>query len=183
MRKAEVAGTGALALPMIVTVDPADAQALTSPPPEPPGSSNLPELPGIDLVDSPNRGRSHDAGGGRTPTRVSGRTELPRTGADIDQMVAAGLAATAGGAALVLWSAHAESKSVAPGPTDPNRSPRRPASPAELVRAAAARQARLIAGGASRPPSSRSSRWARRHRWRSGNPRPLAGMPRARSRR
>jgi hypothetical protein len=42
--------------------------------------------------------------------RASGRTELPRTGADIDRMVAAGLAATAGGAALVLWSADVQPK-------------------------------------------------------------------------
>jgi hypothetical protein len=51
---------------------------------------------------------------------VTGRTELPRTGADIDRLVAAGLAATAGGAALVLWSAdvrpYAAPKSADPEP-------------------------------------------------------------------
>ena len=36
------------------------------------------------------------------------RTELPRTGMDLDRFVVAGLAATAGGAALVLWSADAK---------------------------------------------------------------------------
>ena len=41
--------------------------------------------------------------------QVAGRTELPRTGVELDHLVAAGLAATAGGAALVLWSADAES--------------------------------------------------------------------------
>jgi hypothetical protein len=50
---------------------------------------------------------------------VSGRRELPRTGAAIDRMVATGLAATAGGAALVLWSADMKSKSAAPGPANP----------------------------------------------------------------
>jgi hypothetical protein len=43
---------------------------------------------------------------------VSSPRELPRTGADIDRLVAAGLAATAGGAALVLWSADARSRAV-----------------------------------------------------------------------
>ena len=95
---------------MIMTVDLADAQALTSPPPEPPGSSTKPEHP--------------QTGGARPPQRVprrreSARTELARTGADIDRLVAAGLAATAGGAALVLWSADMKSKSAAPGPANP----------------------------------------------------------------
>jgi hypothetical protein len=108
LRRVTVAGTGAFVVPIIVTVDPADAQALTSPPPEPPGSS-------------------HGSPGAETPTttvasptssHVSGRTELPRTGGDIDRLVAAGLAATAGGAALVLWSADIKSKSSAPTPAD-----------------------------------------------------------------
>ncbi|MGH9229306.1 MAG: twin-arginine translocation signal domain-containing protein [Acidimicrobiales bacterium] len=114
LRKAGVVGTGAFVVPMIVTVDPADAQALTSPPPEPPGRPDSPPV---------------DAGGGTasppgtqrasrpTGTRVTGRTELPRTGADLDRLVVAGLAATAGGAALVLWSA--EAKAAAPKPAEP----------------------------------------------------------------
>jgi hypothetical protein len=123
--KAAVAGTGAFAAPMIVTVDPADAQALTSPPPEPPGAKN-PASPAIDLnrpgTDAGADG-SRNAGGTRRPIGASGRTELPRTGADIDRMVAAGLAATAGGAALVLWSADTQSRpapeSPSPGAADP----------------------------------------------------------------
>ncbi|HKA85604.1 MAG TPA: hypothetical protein VKD21_17155 [Acidimicrobiales bacterium] len=87
------AGTAAFALPMIITVDPAGAQALNSPPPEPPGS-----------------GRERQA---------SRRTELPRTGNGLDRLVAAGLTATASGAALVLWSAELESRSAAPQPADP----------------------------------------------------------------
>jgi hypothetical protein len=120
LRKAVVAGTGVFAVPMIVTVDPADAQALTSPPPEPPGSSQ-PDTPGIDLTSSRRAGTpagSGTAAGSRTPAQASGRTELPRTGADLDRLVAAGLAATAGGAALVLWSANAQSPSVSPKPAD-----------------------------------------------------------------
>jgi hypothetical protein len=118
LRKAAVVGTGAFAAPMVVTVDPADAQALTSPPPEPPGPSTQPEPPGINLVSSPGAetpGAKDMRAAGR---RVAERTELPRTGADIDRLVAAGLAATAGGAALVLWSANAQPKSTAPRPTD-----------------------------------------------------------------
>ena len=112
LRRAAVAGTGAFVVPMIVTVDPADAQALTSPPPEPPGSSNESPAPTMNPASSAGQG---------SPRRVSGRTELPRTGADLDRLAAAGLAATAGGAALVLWSANAQSRSSPTGtePSDP----------------------------------------------------------------
>jgi hypothetical protein len=115
LRKAAVAGTGAFAVPMIVTVDPVDAQALTSPPPEPPGSSNHSQSPVVEPVNERATGASR--------RRAPGRTELPRTGADIDRMVVAGLAATAGGAALVLWSADAQSgrgpEPHSPGAADP----------------------------------------------------------------
>jgi hypothetical protein len=96
LRRVAVAGTGAIALPMIVTVDPADAQALTSPPPESPERSSRPGAP------APSR-RADRANS--VAARASGRTELPRTGANLDRLTAAGLAATASGAALVLWSA------------------------------------------------------------------------------
>jgi hypothetical protein len=109
LRRAAVAGTSAFAVPMIITVDPADAQALTSPPPEPPGSSN-----GSLGAETPTTTAAP-----RTPSRESDRTELPRTGADIDRIVAAGLTATAGGAALVLWSADMKSKSSAPRSPNP----------------------------------------------------------------
>lgn len=49
------------------------------------------------------------------------RTELARTGEDLDRLAVAGLAATAGGAALVLWSADAEAggaKEVTDAPSD-----------------------------------------------------------------
>ena len=115
----KVAGTGAFAVPMIVTVDPANAQALTSPPPEPPGSSTEPKSPGTDLKSSPGAGTPGAEDLRAAGRRVPRRTELPRTGADIDRLAAAGLAATAGGAALVLWSADIQSKSTAPRSTDP----------------------------------------------------------------
>jgi hypothetical protein len=109
LRKAAVAGTGAFVVPTIITVNPADAQALTSPPPEPPGR---PASPPVDLGNSP--GTAPPPATGAQPTAraagrpAAGRTELPRTGADLDRLIVAGLAATAGGAALVLWSAEAK---------------------------------------------------------------------------
>jgi len=108
MRKAAVAGTGAFVVPTIVTVDAADAQALTSPPPEPPGRPESPPVeedgfPGTVSRRAP--GTQPNLAAGR---RVTARMELPRTGANLDRLVAAGLAATAGGAALVLWSAEAK---------------------------------------------------------------------------
>jgi hypothetical protein len=99
---------------MIITVEPATAQAITSPPPQPPGSTG---------PESPVAGRESPAGSAAPPRaarpQASGRSELPKTGADIDRMVATGLAATAGGAALVLWSADMKSKSAAPRPAEP----------------------------------------------------------------
>jgi hypothetical protein len=44
MRRAAVVGTSAFVVPRIVTVDPADAQALTSPPPELPGRPDPPPV-------------------------------------------------------------------------------------------------------------------------------------------
>jgi hypothetical protein len=105
LRKAGVVGTGAFAVPMIITVDPADAQALTSPPPEPPGR---PESPQVDAGSGTASSPGTRQGTRATGSRVTRRTELPRTGADLDRLVVAGLAATAGGAALVLWSAEAK---------------------------------------------------------------------------
>jgi hypothetical protein len=123
LRKAAVGGTGAFAIPMIVSVDPADAQSVTSPPPEPPGAAKEPDAPGVDLVGSPGAGTGTTGDRGTTSRSVFGRTELPRTGADIDRMLTAGLAATAGGVALVLWSGDAQRTSTpeppSPGPADP----------------------------------------------------------------
>jgi hypothetical protein len=105
LRKAALAGTGAFALPMIVTVGPADAQALTSPPPESPERPSRPGTAGSSRPGAPallpRRRRANPV----AAQRADGRTELPRTGANLDRLTAAGLAATAGGAALVLWSA------------------------------------------------------------------------------
>jgi hypothetical protein len=112
MRKAAVVSTGAFVAPTIITVDAAEAQALTSPPPEPP---RRPSPPPSDVGSSPGtltpRATGTQPPAQATGSRATGRTELPRTGADLDRLVVAGLAATAGGAALVLWSAEAKSAS------------------------------------------------------------------------
>lgn len=121
LRKAAV-GSGAFVVPMIITVDPADARALTSPPPEPPGR---PESPPVDLGSSPATVSPPATGAQPSPraagTRVTGRTELARTGENLDRLAVAGLAATAGGAALVLWSADAKAggaKEATDSPSD-----------------------------------------------------------------
>ena len=116
LRKAAVAGTTAFAVPMIVTVDPAGAQAVTSPPPEPPGSS-------VPVTLRRGAWTSHPVASRRPAAPPHAAAELPRTGANLDRLVAAGLAATAGGAALVLWSADRKANPKptfdAPEPPDP----------------------------------------------------------------
>jgi hypothetical protein len=100
-------------VPTIITVDPADAAALNSPPPEPPGR---PESHPVEGGSEPCRVAAPATGAQPTPpavgSRVTGRAKLPRTGVDLDRLAAAGLAATAAGAAFVLWSA--EVKAGAP---------------------------------------------------------------------
>ncbi|HKA85661.1 MAG TPA: hypothetical protein VKD21_17465 [Acidimicrobiales bacterium] len=108
MRRAAVVGTGAFVVPTIITVDPADAQAVTSPPPEPPGK---PESPPV------TQGQGAPPEAQPAGRRVTTRTELPRTGANLDRLAVAGLAATAGGAALVLWSAEARKAAKPPETT------------------------------------------------------------------
>ena len=110
MRRAAVVGTGAFVVPTIITVDPADAQALTSPPPEPPGK---PESPPVSEGGGPGAQPQAQPAG----RRVTTRTELPRTGANLYRLAVAGLAATAGGAALVLWSADARKAATDPPDT------------------------------------------------------------------
>jgi hypothetical protein len=138
MRKAAVVGTGAFVTPTIITVDAAEAQALTSPPPEPPGR---PGSPPDDVGGAPGTVTPR-ATGTQPPaqaigSRAAGRTELPRTGADLDRLIVAGLAATAGGAALVLWSADAKATSSkiadSTSETSPVTGDRPPAIPRERL--------------------------------------------------
>jgi hypothetical protein len=105
MRKAAVVGSGAFVVPTIITVDPADAQSLTSPPPEPPQHESPPAEAGGSPGPRAQPAATQPSQAGRT--RTTTRTQLPRTGANLDRLAGAGLAATAGGAALVLWSAEA----------------------------------------------------------------------------
>ena len=120
LRRATIASSGAFAVPMIATVNTAAAPGLTRPHHEWRGSSNRPQSRAVEPVNEPAIGsgaQSTRTGGSRVSRRrVSGRTELPRTGADIDRNVTAGLATTAGGAALVLWSAKAQPR-PAQGPS------------------------------------------------------------------
>jgi hypothetical protein len=106
LRRAAVVGSGAFVVPTIITMAPAGAQEIVSPPPEPPTQPPPTEVGGTVTQQPPVQ-----VGGAVVMPQgaaVAGRTELPRTGVEIDALVAAGLAATAGGAALVLWSADSE---------------------------------------------------------------------------
>ncbi|MFP5255287.1 MAG: hypothetical protein ACLGI8_05485 [Acidimicrobiia bacterium] len=98
LRRAAVVGAGVWAVPTIISIDPAGAQAVTSPPPEPPV-----EVGGVTVRPSPTPGPA--VGSAQGGTQVQGRTVLARTGAEVDDLLVAGLACTAGGAALLLWSA------------------------------------------------------------------------------
>jgi hypothetical protein len=105
-------------VPVIVTMDPADAQTVTSPPPEPPGQR---EPQDSSQVGAPPRTEVTDR-----PVKEEGdRGELALTGMNLDHLAKAGLAATAGGAALMLWSADAKAAApkpaaAAPEPAEPD---------------------------------------------------------------
>lgn len=105
LRRAAAVGTGAFVVPTIITMEPAGAQEITSPPPEPPT-----EPPPGEVGGTIQRPPVEVGGAVVTPkgAQVAGRDQLPRTGTELDDLVAAGLAATAGGAALLLWSADAD---------------------------------------------------------------------------
>lgn len=135
--KAAIAGTAAIAVPTIVSVSPAGASTLVSPPPKPPTDPGEPVDP-----TKPEAGPPEDP-----PTEVRGITEvqaqvapssqanastvsgaqLPLTGVEVKDLVAGGLAATAGGAALMLWSADrgkvAQAAANLLGVTPPNPPP------------------------------------------------------------
>ena len=100
-------GAAAWAAPAIITMDPAGAAALTSPPPKPPDtevSAQTVEVRGAEVTAEPEV--ASDDGG-----------HLPFTGANLEQLTIAGLAATASGAAMHFWSARAGT--VGRQPVDP----------------------------------------------------------------
>jgi len=103
--RAGAVGAAAWAVPTIATMRPAAAAEVTSPPPEPPGPpppKTVPPPPTVtpeDLVPPP-------APSPRVvPTSATRAQSLPNTGTDPEKLLAAGLTAIAGGAALSLWSA------------------------------------------------------------------------------
>jgi len=108
LRRAATVGGAVWVVPSIITVDVASANGVTSPPPKPPT-----QVKGAVVVPEPSIGDPSIAanvdpataanGDPSTGASVAGRSELPRTGADLDDIAIAGLAATAGGAALRLW--------------------------------------------------------------------------------
>jgi len=113
---AAAAGGLAFVAPAIVTMKPAGASTMTSPPPRPPDPpaepATPPEVEGQTL-DPPAAGAPEPA---VAPAVASG--QLPFTGADVKELFATGLAATAAGTGMVLWSAE-RAKHVPPEATDP----------------------------------------------------------------
>jgi LPXTG-motif cell wall-anchored protein len=87
LRRAATAGTLAWAAPTILTMNAGSAAAMTSPPPGDIASRNDATAPRA-IAD-------------QAAARAG---QLPRTGADIDKLTAAGLTAAAGGGALLWWS-------------------------------------------------------------------------------
>jgi hypothetical protein len=110
---AAAAGGLAFAAPAIVTMKPAGASTLTSPPPRPPDPPDPPEVVG-ETVAAP--GVTPTAAPQVAPAVASG--QLPFTGGNVKEMFATGLAATGAGTAMVLWSAE-RAKHVPPEATGP----------------------------------------------------------------
>ena len=111
MLRAAVAGTVAFAVPTIVTMEPAGAAALTSPPPKPPVEVEVkPETvtaataaPAVEVATDP-----------ATAAKPQVKGTLAFTGANIDMLSRAGAAAVAGGGALHIWSTRAGARRVIP---------------------------------------------------------------------
>ena len=100
---AAAAGGLAFAVPAIVTMKPAGASTLTSPPPKPPDSPGEPVSPpevGGRTVAAPGTGAADP-----TVAPVVAGGQLPFTGANVKELTATGLAAAGAGTAMVLWSA------------------------------------------------------------------------------
>jgi hypothetical protein len=110
----------AFAAPAIVTMQPAGASTLTSPPPKPPdppvGPASPPAVAATDVADPPAAAPAAPA---VAPVVASG--QLPFTGASVKALAATGLAATAAGTAMVVWSAE-RAKNVPPDVTPPTTS-------------------------------------------------------------
>ena len=118
MARAVVVGGVAFAIPTIVTMSPAGAAALTSPPPE------VEVLPGTLL--NPGAGPAVEVAAAADPAvkpDVEVRGALAVTGAPIDVLLGAGAAAVAGGGALHTWSARAARRTPGVAETTPETTP------------------------------------------------------------
>lgn len=104
--KAAVAGTAAWAIPTIITMEPAGAAELTSPPPTPPEVEI--EVEGKTVIDPTPGETVIDPAQVATEPEVEVRGALAVTGAQITTLAGAGAAAIAGGGALHHWSARRE---------------------------------------------------------------------------
>jgi hypothetical protein len=110
LASAAAAGGLAFAVPAIVTMKPAGASTLTSPPPKPPDPPAERGTVTVKPESAPDVGGETaaapgGAGGGQpalAPVVAAG--QLPFTGASVKEMLAAGLAATGAGTAMVVWS-------------------------------------------------------------------------------
>lgn len=106
LRRAAVAGTGIWAAPMILSLDASSAAAMTSPPP-----AVVPtDLTPPNTIQSVQTTPPVQA----APAIQVKTQQLPRTGADIDKMTAAGLTALGGGGALLWWSNEVEQRLADP---------------------------------------------------------------------
>jgi LPXTG-motif cell wall-anchored protein len=109
LKRAATAGTVVWAAPTILTMSAASAAQLQSNPPRPPDLEARRETPPGPAAQA----TADQVAAARTGT-------LPRTGADIDKLTAAGLTAAAGGGALLWWSSELEKRAgdVPPVATD-----------------------------------------------------------------
>lgn len=121
MVRAAAVGTAAFAVPTIITMAPAGAAELTSPPPTPPPEVEVEvETKTVTLPVDPPLDPPVEVAAARPTAKpeVEVRGALALTGAPIDQLLGAGAAAVAGGGALHMWSARAARSAEAAGSVD-----------------------------------------------------------------
>lgn len=124
VRRAAVVAGAAWVAPTVISVPPAGAAELTSPPPEvtPTSVRRTPGSPEVPVGQEPG---ATDGGAAAGPAGVSGseRTALPRTGLDLEGPLTVGTGLAAGGAALKLWSTKHLRPQVADGSERPAPKP------------------------------------------------------------
>ncbi len=110
--RAAAAGTVAWAVPAIVTMEPAGAAALTSPPPE------VEVLPNRVTDPGEPGGPAVEVAAAKPPAKPKVEV-LAKTGAPIDTLFGLGAVAVAGGGALHQWSAATARRAAAAAPEVP----------------------------------------------------------------